>query len=187
MSKTILVFSCICLNMCSLAVKNKVVEKDISCYLPLYKAIIAQDWKTAKRFFELDRNALTARISVQGDTPLHVAATGGTIDFIEKLVELMTPKELAIINQYGYTAFHRIAGVGDVMIAKLLFKKNPDLPNMRNQFGQLPLHHAAMLGRNHMVRYLLKITKEDIEPRPFEGNSGSMLMGELITNGLYGE
>ncbi|KAI8546440.1 hypothetical protein RHMOL_Rhmol07G0117600 [Rhododendron molle] len=61
------------------------------------------------------------------------------------------------------------------MISKLLFKKNPDLPNMWSQFGQLPIHHAAMLGKKHTV----------IETRPFEGNSGSMLMGELITSGLY--
>ncbi|XP_058221798.1 uncharacterized protein LOC131331873 [Rhododendron vialii] len=167
------------------SVKSKAVEEDVSCYLPLYKAIIAHDWKAAERFFELDRNALTARISMLGDTPLHVAATGRTIDFIEKLVELMTPEELAIINQDGDTAFHRIAGVGNVVIAKLLFKKNPDLPNMWNRLGQLPLHHAAKWGQNHMVRYLLKITKEDIEPRPYEGYSGSVLMGELITNGLY--
>ncbi|KAG5539755.1 hypothetical protein RHGRI_020089 [Rhododendron griersonianum] len=89
-----------------------------------------------------------------------MAATGSSIHFIKKLVELMTPEELELINLDGYTAFRKIAGVGNVMISKLLFKKNPDLPNMWNQFGQLTLHHAAMLGQKHMVQYLLKITKE---------------------------
>lgn len=70
------------------------------------------------------------------------------------------------------------------MIADFLFKKNPDLPNMRNWNGQLPIHYTAMLGKKHMVQYLLKITKEDVA---FEGNSGSHLLGDLITSGLYGE
>ncbi|KAF7137949.1 hypothetical protein RHSIM_Rhsim07G0099600 [Rhododendron simsii] len=158
---------------------------DFSYYLPLYIAIITEDWETAKTFFDRDRNALTAKISVQLNTPLHVAATGSSLNFIEKLVELMTPEELAQPNVGGYTAFHRVAGVGDVEIAKLLFKKNPDLPNMWNQDRRLPLHHAAFLGHKHMVQYLFEITAEDIEPKPFEGQSGNVLLSELIISGLY--
>lgn len=179
-----------CLYLCSLAVGNEApeaVEMDFSYYLPLYKAIITEDWDTAKTFFDLDRNVLTAKITVQLNTPLHVALTGSSLNFIEKLVELMTPEELAQPNVGGYTAFHRVAGVGDVEIAKLLFKKNPDLPNIWNQGGRLPLHHAAMLGHKHMVQYLLEITKEDIEPKPFEGHSGNMLLSDLIISELYGE
>ncbi|KAH7862686.1 hypothetical protein Vadar_008092 [Vaccinium darrowii] len=167
------------------SVENEAEEKDLSWYLPLYKAIIKKDWETAEGFFKSDRNTLTAKITIQLNTPLHVAATGSSFHFMRNLVELMTPEELAEPNVGGYTAFHRIAGNGDVEIAKLLFKKNPDLPNMWNHAGQLPLHHAAMLGHKHMVQYLLKITKEDIEPKPFEGNSGSELMSSLITSGLY--
>ncbi|KAF7138442.1 hypothetical protein RHSIM_Rhsim07G0098400 [Rhododendron simsii] len=188
MSTTILVLSFMCLYLCSLPVGNKApeaVEMDFSYYLPLYKAIITEDWETAKTFFDHDRNALTANITVQLNTPLHVAATGSSLNFIEKLVELMTPEELAQPNVGGYTAFHRVAGIGDVEIAKLLFKKNPDLPNIWNQDGRLPLHHAAFLGHKHMVQYLFEITAEGIEPKPFEGQSGNVLLSELIISGLY--
>ncbi|KAH7862760.1 hypothetical protein Vadar_009130 [Vaccinium darrowii] len=167
------------------SVENKAKEKDLSYYLPLYKAIIAEDWKIVKRFFEHDPNALTAKITRQLNTPLHVAATGSSIRFMGNLVELMTPEELAQPNVSGDTAFHRVAGIGGVEIAKLLFKKNPDLPNMWNHAGRFPLHYAAMWGHKDMVQYLLKITKEDIEPKPFEGHSGSLLMRSLITSELY--
>lgn len=167
------------------SVENKAEEKDLSYYLPLYKAIITEDWEIAKRFFELDPSALTAKIARQLNTPLHVAATGSSIHFMGNLVELMTPKELAQPNVDGCTAFHRVAGIGDVEIAKLLYKKNDDLPNMWNHAEQLPLHYAAMFGHKHMVQYLLQITNEDIESKPFEGHSGSRLMSSLITSGLY--
>lgn len=188
MSKTVLVsYIYLCLYLCSLLVENKAVPKDFSYYLPLYKAIIKEDWETTKTFFERDRNALTAEITVQLNTPLHVAATGSSIHFFKKLVELMTPEEVARPNVGGYTAFHRVAGVGDVEIAKLLFEKNRDLPNMWNRDGRLPLHHAAFLGHKNMFQYLFEITKEDIEPKPFEGHSGCVLLTELIISGFYGE
>ncbi|KAA8523318.1 hypothetical protein F0562_009741 [Nyssa sinensis] len=167
------------------AVQNKAAERDLSWYLPLYKAAIKGDWESARKIFKDDPDAITARITKTFDTVLLVAATGQSIYFLEQLVEMMSPEALALANKGGDTALHILAGVGKIERAKLLVKKNPDLPNKWNAVRDLPLHFAAMVGHKDMIQYLLTITKEDMEPKPFEDELGAKLMSSLITSGLY--
>ncbi|KAA8544476.1 hypothetical protein F0562_022484 [Nyssa sinensis] len=61
---------------------EKVEEKDISWYLPLFKATLRGDWDSAKKFIDQDEAAVTAKITLNLDTALHVAVgtaiTGNT-------------------------------------------------------------------------------------------------------------
>ncbi|KAL2555624.1 Ankyrin repeat family protein [Forsythia ovata] len=67
----------------------------------------------------------------------------------------------------------------------MLVEKNPDLPNVWDKDGSLPIHRAAMGGKKEMVLYLLTITKEDAEPKPFESEPGLKFVHHLISNGMY--
>ncbi|KAF2322001.1 hypothetical protein GH714_005454 [Hevea brasiliensis] len=76
-------------------------------YLPLYNAALHGDWITAKRIFDSDSNALTAKILGLHETALHVSISAGhSIEFVKKLVDRILPQERDSSND---TPLHRAA------------------------------------------------------------------------------
>ncbi|KAL7168170.1 hypothetical protein ACSBR2_038584 [Camellia fascicularis] len=91
---------------------------------------------------------IPARLTALSETPLLVAVKARRgILFVRKLVELMLPEELALTDYFGNTALHAVAVLGNITEAKLVVEKNPDLPNIWNNDGSLPLHLAACMVR----------------------------------------
>jgi len=45
---------------------------------------------------------------------------------------------------------------GDYTKVKKLVKKRPKLVNVRNKYGETPLHWAAYVGRTNILKFLLK-------------------------------
>ncbi|KAI7988534.1 putative receptor-like protein kinase [Camellia lanceoleosa] len=78
--------------------------------------------------------------------------------FVRKLVELMQPEALALTDYFGNTALHATAVLGNIIEAELIVNKNPDLLNIWNKDGFLPLHLAAMHGKRKMTLFLLSVT-----------------------------
>ncbi|CAK9182799.1 unnamed protein product [Ilex paraguariensis] len=108
--------------------------------------------------------------------------------FARNLVERVPITDLAFVDHLGYTALHCAVIAGNIEAAKLLVNRNPNLPNIWSNQMWLPLHLAAAVpGNREMFLYLLKVTKADIEPKPFEDDSGVRLLSGLITNEFYGE
>uniref|UniRef100_A0A5B7ACJ2 Uncharacterized protein n=1 Tax=Davidia involucrata TaxID=16924 RepID=A0A5B7ACJ2_DAVIN len=134
------------------------VGENISKYLPLLKAIIGGDWESAMKFLEQNPDAVRVSITEHSRTALIVAASlVGRINFVKKLVELMSPLDLALVDYFDQTALHRAAGSGNIEAAKLLVSKNPDLPNASDivpSEPMLPIHVAARRGKGEMVLYL---------------------------------
>lgn len=160
-------------------------KQDLGGYLPLYKAALRGKWKEARKFIDEDPEALTAKITIASETALHIAVgTGKDIAFVEKLVRRMSPEELAFPDQNGETALSVAAIVGNIKAAELLYNKNPDLPNIAGKSG-LPIHRAAQYGQKGMVLYLLEVTRRDIEPSPFSGESGVKLLNSVIVAEFY--
>ncbi|KAH7846474.1 hypothetical protein Vadar_014409 [Vaccinium darrowii] len=128
-------------------------------YLPLYKAAIKGNWETADKFIQEEPDAVRARITVDSETALIVAVkrVGGK-DFVEKLVEKMSPDDLAIPDNGSQTALHRAAGFGNIEVAKLLVGKNEDLPNMTTDLGETALFYATERGDRKMVDWLMGVT-----------------------------
>lgn len=161
--------------------------KELGGYLPLYKAALGGQWKVARKFIADDPKSLIAKITIASETALHIAvSTGKNLDFVEKLVRRMSPEELALTDQNGETALSMAAIVGNTEAAELLVSKNPDLPNIASKSG-FPLHWAAQYGQKPMLLYLLDITRKDMDPSPFSGESGVKLLISIITAEFYGE
>ncbi|XP_028127467.1 uncharacterized protein LOC114323961 isoform X3 [Camellia sinensis] len=161
-------------------------ERDISCYLPLHIAILQGNWENASKIFENDPNAITARLTALSETPLLLAVKARQgILFVRKLVELMQPEALALTDYFGNTALHAVAVLGNIIEAKLIVEKNPDLPNIWNNDGFLPLHLAAMHGQRKMTLFLLSVTRDDEKSKPYEGEAGATLMRFAINVGFY--
>ncbi|KAA8542496.1 hypothetical protein F0562_023648 [Nyssa sinensis] len=114
--------------------------------------------------------------------------SGQRFSVVKNLVESMSSQELAHQDEEtGCTALHRIAGLGNVQVAKLLVKKAPLLPNIKDSGSWLPLHFAASFSRREMTSYLMEeVAKDEKKTKPFEGYSGVSLMRNVMTAKFYG-
>ncbi|KAL0410403.1 UNVERIFIED_CONTAM: hypothetical protein Slati_3630000 [Sesamum latifolium] len=171
----------------STAVEKKEPEKDLNCYLPLYKAALNGDWESARNFFDQDPDAVTAKITKVSETALHIAVgTGKAKNFVKELLELIPTEALATLrDQAGQTALHYAAIFGNVEAAKLLVSKDPGLTNTLTDTFLLPIHLAALYANKDMVSYLLTVTRDDIDPNPFADKSGVDLLNLVILAEFY--
>ncbi|XP_028059241.1 uncharacterized protein LOC114262979 [Camellia sinensis] len=160
---------------------------------PLLVAVkVRQGILFVRKLVELMQPEALALTDYFGNTALHaVAVLGNIIEakqgilFVRKLVELMQPEALALTDYFGNTALHAVAVLGNIIEAKLIVEKNPDLPNIWNNDGFLPLHLAAMHGQRKMTLFLLSVTRDDEESKPYEGEAGATLMRFAINVGFY--
>ncbi|KAM7489103.1 hypothetical protein LguiB_026587 [Lonicera macranthoides] len=166
--------------------RKGLTEANLSKYIPLLTAALNNDWEKAKEFLEKEPNAVRAFITGVSETALMIAArSSDRLNFVRELLVKMDPPDLALPNFHGLNALHMAAGSGNTEAAKLIVEKNPLLPNIFDKSLSLPLHVAALFGKREMVLYLLSVTKEDVEPKLFEGESGVKLVHGLVASGLY--
>ncbi|KAL2534393.1 Ankyrin repeat family protein [Abeliophyllum distichum] len=158
------------------------IEVNLNYYQPLHLAAKEGDWETAKRFIDSDNSALTAVISIQGMTALHVAASSSQSEFVENLVELIPAEALDARDERGCNALHYVAIGEAVNAAKALVDKNPALPLSMESLGQTPLFFAAYWGTpsksKEMLWYLSTVTTNDFPSYPFTGQwSNQLILG----------
>lgn len=129
-------------------------------YIPLLDAALRGDWKKGIEFISDNPSAEIARITRKMETALHIAAGAGHREFVEELVTMMTPDDLAMQNKDGNTALCFAAASGVREIAKAMVDKNPQLPLIKGSNEATPLYIAALLGKHDMVWYLLSVTDD---------------------------
>ncbi|XWS44752.1 hypothetical protein CRYUN_Cryun15aG0074500 [Craigia yunnanensis] len=160
-------------------------SKDASVrYLPLYKAVDSDDLEATKKFLDQHVDALSASLSADGDTALHIAVLAGHVDIVEELVGRMSAQEIAVKQKFGSTAlnFAAIGGVTD--IAELLVKKNRDLLKIPNDHDQIPVVVAALYGHRDLVQYLYMETPIE-ELHPTSKNHGAIFLTACIIDEFY--
>ncbi|KAM7470118.1 hypothetical protein LguiA_008301 [Lonicera macranthoides] len=161
-------------------------DNSATTYLPLMKAALNGDWEKARVFLEEEPEAVRAIIGGTYETALMVAARSvQRINFLRKLVDKLTPVDLAMVGYKGRTSLHIAAASGNVEAAKLLVEKNPQLPNIGNTLSEVPLLSAAIRGKREMVLYLLPVTEENSITQPFRNERGYIFLHGLITSGFY--
>lgn len=134
--------------------------KNLSFYVPLYTAALRGDWELGKEFINRNPESKTARITKSWERALHIAAGAKHVKFVEELIKLMDPKDLAEPNKFGNTALCFAAASGIPKIAELMVVKNSFLPMVRGSKGVTPLYMAALLGYRDMTWYLFKVTDD---------------------------
>lgn len=162
--------------------------------LSIYKAAIAGDWETAKRFFKEEKKNFNAPITYESDTTLHVAVgTNSSHRFVEELVELIMdvdPGMLLTANCYGNNVLHYAAMVGNTRAARLLVNKYPELAQIAKPNGHTPLKLAARYGHKETLCYLLEVTKDVVGEEgtsPYRGHDGADLLTLSIIADYYGK
>ncbi|KAF6174961.1 hypothetical protein GIB67_026449 [Kingdonia uniflora] len=167
--------------MASSSAQN-ILNRDLSCYTPLYKAAFEGNWEAALTFLNSDPNAMSAAISGSGKTALHIAAISGQTSFVEKLVELESVPSDALERKDngGHTAFYFAVAAGNFDAVKAMLRKNSGLPQIRNCKKQAPILEAALLGHKELLLHLCDTTK-DVPPSPFRGKDGVTLLNAIIS------
>ncbi|XP_039165196.1 ankyrin repeat-containing protein BDA1-like [Eucalyptus grandis] len=91
----------------------------------------------------------------QAETPLHIAAMLGHLDFVEEV--LARKAELAKYqDSQGSTPLHLAAAKGFLNIVVSLLRVNPDMCNVCDIYKRNPLHVAAMKGHVDVLEYLIQ-------------------------------
>ncbi|XP_008235365.1 PREDICTED: serine/threonine-protein phosphatase 6 regulatory ankyrin repeat subunit B-like [Prunus mume] len=113
----------------------------------LFKITMKSQWKEVVQIYRQNPQVRNARITRTGDTALHIAVSDGQEEHVEKLVQLVTEKELRIQNDRGNTPLHLAASMGNVRMCECIAKEYPCLVNVLNKDNETPLFLAALHGR----------------------------------------
>ncbi|XP_019051701.1 PREDICTED: uncharacterized protein LOC104588485 [Nelumbo nucifera] len=163
---------------------HRQVLKELSHFRLLYKAALRGDWGAANLFLQRNPDAVAAKINVSWMTALSVAASAGHAQFVQKLVEKMSVKQLESKDRLGRTALFYAAMADCTQSAKAMVTKNPNLTQIRNDENATPLLCALTYGSKKMVRYLYSVTRDE-DPSPFRGGNGVRLLVFMIASGFY--
>lgn len=132
-------------------------RKFVTQSVPLFRAAIKDDWKTAKALLNEDASMLTASITGNGDTVLHVASMVGHVNFVEELLQMMSEEEMMRTNSEGHTALCITARQGSLGMARLLLDKATAMARVSGGFPGAqgtPLYHASVVGNREMAEFL---------------------------------
>ncbi|XVE99490.1 hypothetical protein REPUB_Repub03eG0202900 [Reevesia pubescens] len=87
------------------------------------------------------------------DTPLHIAATEGCIDFAMEVMNLK-PSFARKLNQEGFSPIHLAVEKGNKELVLLLMENDKDLVRVKGKKGETPLHFA--ITREHNLDLLAR-------------------------------
>ncbi|KAF8036199.1 hypothetical protein BT93_C2030 [Corymbia citriodora subsp. variegata] len=154
---------------------NSKEEVDGPNYRPLLEAASRGDWESATKFFERDATSKTAKITSKSETVLHIAALSAQDQFVENLVELLSPKALEEADCGGRTALHNAVLCGRIRMVKALVTRNPNLTQLANDEGRVPLGISAVEASMHkeIAWFLAEKTTDDGPSHPFSKPSAT--------------
>ncbi|XVF83523.1 hypothetical protein PTKIN_Ptkin16aG0495600 [Pterospermum kingtungense] len=103
------------------------------------------------RLIQEDRNILK-RIDKEEfiDTPLHIAADAGCIDFAIEIMNLK-PSFARKLNEQGFSPIHLALEKGHEKLALLLLEKDKDVVRVKGRNGETPLHYAITIKRSRSL------------------------------------
>lgn len=122
--------------------------------LDIFEATAIGDLKCLKKHLDQQSNLLND-YSMDGFTPLGLAAFFGQLELVEFLISLGANLNLASNNDFKVTPLHSAAAKKQYDIAQLLIKNGADV-NAQQISGVTALHSAAHNGDVPLVNLLLK-------------------------------
>ncbi|PPQ84008.1 hypothetical protein CVT25_000554 [Psilocybe cyanescens] len=108
--------------------------------LPLLRTLLAEDPK------------LVDAVDVDDRTPLHWAASSGSIDIVQFLIDQKAEVDKA--DGSGWTPLHIAVSAGNESVVQELIGAGADV-NRKNDKGLTPLHYAASKSRIDIGRLLI--------------------------------
>ncbi|KAG6411176.1 hypothetical protein SASPL_129254 [Salvia splendens] len=151
-------------------------------------AIMRDNWQSTKHNFPDINDLCTTFISSRLDTILHIAVlTGNANDLVIKMVEIIPPEALALMDSKGETALHKAAKVGNTAAATALVDRNPNLLHVMNNYNELPVVIAAGNYQKKTLEYwiLQHETNSSNHPSIFLGQIGIRVLNAIISSEYF--
>ncbi|PWA96566.1 ankyrin repeat-containing domain, PGG domain protein [Artemisia annua] len=145
-----------CVNLADLKERRKYLR----IYLPLYEASIRCDWKAAEAILDKNPDLVRCRISENGETALHIAASAKAPkkkvdEFVRNLVGKMEKEDLELVNNNHSTALYLAAAAGNIETVKIMMEAHPTLDMICGGGGDMmPLYAAVLFGHKDVAEYL---------------------------------
>ncbi|KAI7755411.1 hypothetical protein M8C21_005579 [Ambrosia artemisiifolia] len=151
----------------------------------LYEATLQHKFQEIKEILRQGVVTLTDKITMNGNTALHVAVgTTKERKFLKDMLNLATPP-LDMQNSEGSTLLHVAAIVGNTEAVELLVEKDSDLLFAMDNEGQTPLARALSNMHTDTYAYLLKNKHSNQDIEAGNGTSWGLLVN-IISSKDYG-
>ena len=95
------------------------------------------------------------------DTPLHVAASAGHVQYAMEIMRLM-PSFAAKSNPDGFRPIHLALQNDHIQLVIMLVKKYSDLVRVKGRENMTPLHYAAEKGNIELLAKFLSICPKSV-------------------------
>ena len=162
------------------------IEDGVEIYMDLYKALQIGDWNAANQFLDRHPHAISAKITANDQTALHVAAEAGHVHIVEELVKQMSEENLEIKDIHGFIALARATYSGNYRIAECMLEKYENLIRIATNAGDIPVVLALYNGHLKLARDLYLLTPLEIL-KPENGTMGASVICVAIYNNALGK
>ncbi|CAH2080478.1 unnamed protein product [Thlaspi arvense] len=152
----------------------------------LYKAAAEGNVQALRKIIEKD-GIILERITVEdfGETPLHVAAMCGHLDFVKETLNLKPqgPRLASELDGRKRSPLHLASAKGHLEIVKLLISADPEMCKAQDRDGRNPLHLAAIKGRVRVLEELVGARREAAEDRV--GHTGETILHLCVKHNQF--
>ncbi|KAL5724050.1 hypothetical protein ACHQM5_007360 [Ranunculus cassubicifolius] len=140
-------------------------------YRRLFEASLTGNVSELHQLLREDPLTLHAVSLSSAETPLHVAAMAGHLDFVKEVIRLK-PEFIEQLNQDGFSPLHIASANGYVEIVREILSTNHSGGLMiTSREKKTALHYAAMKGRINVIQELLSNCAETVEAVTIQGET----------------
>jgi ankyrin repeat protein len=93
---------------------------------------------------------------------------------VEKLVDVMSEEDLAILDMYGQTALGYAINEGNCRMTGCMLGKNNNLVNIKDWYSNIPANQAFYYGHTELARYLYSLTPLEDLTQEIGGNGATL-------------
>ena len=172
---------------------NEIVRKTLFDYA------MQGEWAKAKKLYQKNPWLRSEKITVDGNTALHLAVQDRNDKVVEEMVKLVSFKQsddvLKSQNKQGNTPLHLSASIGNVSMCNCFLSKYKDMLSVINKEGENPLlsvlnnegeNPLFLAARFGHIKAFLCLAPE-LESGLLRNKKGETILHSAIAEGHFGK
>ncbi|KAK9101467.1 hypothetical protein Scep_024897 [Stephania cephalantha] len=134
----------------------------------LFEASLDGNVFALNELLEEDPLALERTITSSSETPLHIAAMLGHVEFAREILS-RKPELASELDSEGFSPLHLASARKNIEMVRELVRAAPDVCLSTDSDGRTPLHLAAMKGRVEIMKELFRWRPGALDKVLFDG------------------